>query len=128
MKLETTGMKWDLYYRGKVHKVELVFWTIMVRCDTDEAELLCGKYRMRTGNVQSLCRSCTCPRDDTDNPKACYPFKTVDMMKKLIEEELRFKIDIQNWMHWRETPELHTSPIQPVDPMVTQIWRRDSKR
>jgi hypothetical protein len=87
LELETTGMMWDLYYRGKVYKVELVFWTIMVRCDTDEAELLCGKYRMRTGNVQSLCRSCTCPRDDTDNPKACYPFKTVEMMKKLIEED-----------------------------------------
>lgn len=86
LKLQGKGMMWDLYYRGKVHKTELVFWTIMVRCDTDEAELLCGKFRMRSGKVQCLCRYCTCPREDTDNPKACYPFKTVPMMKKLIEE------------------------------------------
>lgn len=87
VKVQATGMNWDLYYRAKVHKVELVFWTILVRCDTDEAELMCGKYRMRTGNVKSLCRSCTCPREDTDNPKACYPFKTVEMMEKLIEDK-----------------------------------------
>ena len=86
VQLQGKGMMWDLYYRGKVHKTELVFWTIMVRCDTDEAELLCGKFRMRTGKVKCLCRYCTCPREDTDNPKACYPFKTVPMIKRLMKE------------------------------------------
>ena len=86
VELEASGMLWDLFYRGKVHKLELVFWTIMVKCDTDEAELLTGKYRSRSGNVRNLCRYCTCSNQETDNPKACYPFKTVPMIQQMIDD------------------------------------------
>lgn len=83
--IEQSGMLWDLFYQGQVHKADLVFWTIMVRCDTDEAELLTGKYRSRSGNVKNLCRYCTCPNEETDDPLANHPLKTVEMVKGLIE-------------------------------------------
>ena len=84
--LQGRGMMWDLPYQGRLYQnVELVFWTIMVKCDTDEAELLVGKYRSRSGAVSHLCRYCTCPNEETDNPLARYPFKTVTMVKSLID-------------------------------------------
>ena len=85
--VEANGMLWDLHYRRKVHNLELIFFTIMVRCDTDEAEQLCGKYRSRSGNVKCFCRYCTCPNSETDNHMACYPFKTVSMIQELIDAD-----------------------------------------
>jgi hypothetical protein len=88
VEMEAKTMAWDLYYRHRLHKnLELVFWTIMVKCDTDEAELLTGKYRSRSGNVKQLCRYCTCPNQETDNPMATYPFKTVPMIQTLVDNE-----------------------------------------
>ena len=86
--LEANGMLWDLVYRGKLYRnCELVFWTVMVKCDTDEAEMMTGKYRSRTGNVKQLCRYCTCPNEETDNHLADYPYKTVEMVDKLIRNK-----------------------------------------
>ena len=82
---QSTGMMWDLPYRGRLYKdLELVFFSIMVKCDTDEAELLCGKYRVRSQNVSNLCRYCTCPNEKTDDPRADYPLKTVTMIDTLV--------------------------------------------
>ena len=84
--LEASGMLWDLCYRDKVYRnVILVFWTVMVRADTDEAELLCGKYRSRSKHVKMLCRYCTCPTSKGDSPHANYEAKTVSMIKDLME-------------------------------------------
>ena len=56
VQLQATGFIWDLKYRGKVYKdVEFVVFVPFVKCDTDEAEKLCGKYRCRTGNVKHIC-------------------------------------------------------------------------
>lgn len=83
--LEANGMLWDLHYRGKLYRnVELVFWTAMVRADTDEAEKHCGKYRSRSGNVKHLCRYCHCPNKETDDPLADYPAKTVSEIKEMV--------------------------------------------
>ena len=86
--LETKGMLWDLHYRGKLYRnIELVFWTVMVRADTDEAEKHCGKYRSRTGMVKHLCRYCHCPREETDDPKADYQAKTKTEIQQLIKNK-----------------------------------------
>lgn len=85
--LQDYGFMWDLPYRGRIYKdLELVFFTVMVKCDTDEADVLTGKYRSRNKGVKNLCRYCTCPNEDTDNPLADYPYKTVPMIKKLVDD------------------------------------------
>ena len=84
--LEANGMLWDLHYRGKLYRnLELVFWTVMVKADTDEAEKHCGKYRSRNGNVKHLCRYCHCPNEETDNHLADYEAKTVVSIQELID-------------------------------------------
>jgi hypothetical protein len=81
------GMVVDINYKGKLHKnVELRFYVPFVKCDGDEADKLCASFRSRTKKIQQLCRYCQCPTDQTDNPKAKYPFKTEPMMKKLFEK------------------------------------------
>ena len=84
--VQATGMLWDLRFGGKMYRnVELVFWTVMVRADTDEAELLCGKYRSRSKHVAQLCRYCTCPTKKGDSPHADYDAKTISMIQDLID-------------------------------------------
>lgn len=88
LEVQDRGILWDLPYRGRLYKdLHIVFFSIMVKCDTDEAELLVGKYRSRNKNVKNLCRYCTCPNEDTDNPLADYPYKTVPMIKKLVADK-----------------------------------------
>ena len=51
------GVCWDLMYKGKLYKgVEFVFFVPFIRCDTDEADKLCGSYTSRGANVAQLCR------------------------------------------------------------------------
>lgn len=77
VELQRTGFVWDLVYRGKVyHDIEFVIFVPFVKCDTEEADLLCGKYTVRTKNVKHVCRYCHCPTADADNPLAKYPLKT----------------------------------------------------
>jgi hypothetical protein len=82
------GMVVDINYKGKLYKdCELVFFVPFVKCDGDEGDKLCASFRSRTQKVQQLCRYCQCPTDETDNPKANYPFKTEPMIKKLFEKK-----------------------------------------
>ena len=86
--LEANGMLWDLHYRGKLYRnVELVFWTVMVRADTDEAEKHCGKYRSRSGFVKHLCRYCHCPNEETDDHMADYEAKTMTEIREMIRRK-----------------------------------------
>jgi hypothetical protein len=88
LELQENGMMWDLYYRGKEYKdLELVFFSIMVKCDTEEADVLCGKYKNRTKGMKQLCRYCTVPNIETDDPMADFPEKTVAMIKALVDME-----------------------------------------
>ena len=85
LKIQETGFVWDLYYRGKLYKgIEFVLFVPFIRCDTEEADRLCGKYTARTGNVSQLCRYCECPTDVSDDPFANYPRKTVPGISALI--------------------------------------------
>jgi hypothetical protein len=75
------GFIWDLRYRGKTYKnIEFVPYVVFVKCDTDEADLLCGSFKTRTGNVKNLCRYCTCPTQESDLVNVNFPFKTVSML------------------------------------------------
>ena len=79
--LQGSRFAWDLPCRDRVHKkIEFVLFAPFVKCDSDEADKLCGKHGSRTGNVANLCRCCMCPTDDSDNCLANYDLKntTVD--------------------------------------------------
>lgn len=85
--LQETGFVWDVAAYGKVFKnVEFVLFVVNVNCDSEEGDLLCGKYTVRTKNVKHICRYCHCPTADADNPKARYPMKTQKGIQKLIDK------------------------------------------
>jgi hypothetical protein len=80
------GMKWDFSYRGQLHTDCLLkFFIPFVKCDTDEADKLCGSYTARGANVSQLCRYCCCPTNKTDLCLAKFPYKTVPMIKNLVQ-------------------------------------------
>ena len=82
------GLTVDLHLKGKLYEdVELVFFVPFVKCDGDEGDKLCAHMRVRNMNMKQLCRYCQCPVEDTDDPKANYPFKTEPMLRKLYEEK-----------------------------------------
>ena len=85
VEVQNKGFIWDLRYRGKTYKdIEFVPAVMFVKCDTDEADLLCGSYKSRTANVAQLCRYCTCPTQESDLVFANYPPKTVPMIQELV--------------------------------------------
>ena len=64
-----SGMKWDYKHRGKLCKeLEFVFFIACIKCDTQEADKLCGHYTSRTKGVKSICRHCTCPTSELSQP------------------------------------------------------------
>ena len=87
VELQKKGLKWDLVYNGRCFEnVEFVFFVPFIRCDTDEADRLCGSYTNRTKNVAQLCRYCLCPTNESDNIRAKYAKKTPKMIGKLVKE------------------------------------------
>lgn len=84
--LQESGMKWTFRHRGKIYKdITLKFVVAFVKCDTDEADKLCGHYQSR-GGVSSLCRYCTVPTADCDKVLINAKPKTVPMIKKLVQQ------------------------------------------
>ena len=84
--LTKTGMVWDYKYRGKLCKgVELVFFVAFVKCDTDEADVLCGKCKSRGKFVAQLCRHCCTKTNDCDKINVRFKLKTVEMIRKLVD-------------------------------------------
>ena len=87
LKLQETGMIWDLVHKGKCYKdTEFIIVVPFVKCDTEEADLLCGKYLSRTKNVAHGCRYCHCPMNDLDDPLAKHKPKTMTQIKKLVDK------------------------------------------
>lgn len=88
VELQRTGMVWDLVYKGKLYKnIEFVIFVPFVKCDTEEADLLCGKYLTRTKNVKHCCRYCHCPMDKADDPRSKFPPKLQPSIQKLVEKK-----------------------------------------
>ena len=86
--LQENGLIWDLVYKGKCYRnTEFVVVVPFVKCDTEEADLLCGKYLSRTANVAHGCRYCHCPMDKLDDPLAKHKPKTMAQIKKLVDKE-----------------------------------------
>ena len=91
--LEEKGIVWDYKYRGKIYEnVEMFFFVMFIKCDTDEADKLCGSYTSRGKNVSQLCRYCTCPTDMTDKVDANFPKKTVELIRNLVEDDMVEKL------------------------------------
>ena len=63
-------------------------YVVEVKCNTEEGDLNCGKYLVRTRNVKQVCWYCYCPTDKADDPNACYA------MKK--QEDIEWLVRLQN--------------------------------
>jgi hypothetical protein len=89
--LITKGMLWDLVYKNKLYpRIHYKFFVSMVKCDTEEADTLCGKYKTRTSNIRQLCRQCYVPTLEASDHRSNYPAKTQKAIQKLIRKR---KID-----------------------------------
>jgi hypothetical protein len=85
--LQRTGFVWDLVYNGKLYRnIEFVIYVPFIKCDTEEADVLCGKYLTRTKNVKHVCRYCHCPMAKADDPRAKYPMKTQPEIQNLVQK------------------------------------------
>jgi hypothetical protein len=85
---QTNGLKWDLRYGGKTYQdIEFVPFVIFVKCDTAEANSLCGSYNSGSLGVSQLCRYCTCPTQNSDLVLADYPKKTPQKIQELVDAE-----------------------------------------
>lgn len=81
LEVQENGFIWDLRYRGRTYKdVEFVPYVVFIKCDTEEGDLLCGKFLSRNAGVKNLCRYCTCPTQECDLVNAKFPLKTVSMI------------------------------------------------
>jgi len=93
VKIQERGFRWKLKYRGQLWPVEFVLYVPFIKCDTDEADVLTGKYKSRGRGVAQLCRYCYCPAKKCCDPLAQYDLKIAKDIQELIEaadeEQLR---------------------------------------
>ena len=62
------GLDWNWFpYGGKKWKVKMKFAIAYVVGNTELHDKLCGKYGVRSGKVERLCRHCNCSTENTDN-------------------------------------------------------------
>ena len=89
VEIQEKGFKWDLHYDGKLYKdIEFVLFTPFFRCDTKEADMLCGKFGSRSGKVANLCRYCDTPTAKSDDPHwNKWKPKTTKRIQRLIDKE-----------------------------------------
>jgi hypothetical protein len=60
----TEGVKWDLFYRGKVHHVVFKLPVLFIIGDTEGHDKMVGKFLNRTKLVKRLCRyHCNTPNE-----------------------------------------------------------------
>ena len=88
VELQRTGFVWDLVYKGKLYKnIRFKIFVPFVKCDTEEADMLCGKYKIRTRTVKHICRYCHCPTLEADDPRVKHPKKKPQQIQKLVDKE-----------------------------------------
>jgi len=79
-----TGMRFDYQYRNTLYnRLMMLGFILVLRADNKEAELCCGKFMIRTGNVASLCRVCKCPMGLTSCCVGKFRKKSAVEIKKL---------------------------------------------
>ena len=87
VELQRTGFVWDLVYKGKLYKnIKFKIFVPFVKCDTEEADLLCGKFKIRTRTVKQICRYCHCPTLKADDPRIQHKKKTPEQIQKLVDK------------------------------------------
>jgi len=87
VEMQDRGFKWDLFYNGTLYEdVEFIPYVPFIKCDTDEADKLCGSYRSRGRNVAQLCRYCQCPTHLSDDPFGIHPPKTKHQIQSLVNQ------------------------------------------
>jgi len=84
--LEQSGFDWTLRYKGKTYEIHFIPFVMFIKGDSVEHDKHCGSYTSRTQNVQQLCRYCTCPNLDTDEPYKRYEKKTPEMIQDMIDQ------------------------------------------
>jgi hypothetical protein len=85
--IQEEGFEWDLMYHGKEYKgVEFIPYLHFIKCNTEEADRLAGKYTSRGINVSQICRYCCCPTTKSDDPHADHEKKTVPMICQLVAD------------------------------------------
>ena len=68
VRLQRSGFLWDQKAHGTLCKgVHFIPIVINVNCDSEEGDLLCAKYTVRTNNVKHICRYCHCPTKEADD-------------------------------------------------------------
>ena len=83
--LQESGMIWDYFHQGYHYPdTQLELYIPIIRCDTEEADSLCAKYKPRTRNVKQLCRQCYVPTMEADDHRANYKAKTQTRIGKLV--------------------------------------------
>ena len=66
--------------------IEFVIFVAFVKCDTAEADVLCGKYQCRNKHVKHICRYCHCPMSQAGNYKESWARKEQAPIQKLVEK------------------------------------------
>lgn len=83
-----TGFVWDLAYKGKVYKnIKYKVFIPFIKCDNQEADMICGKYLVRGWNIQQICRVCHVSVQDSNDHLIKAKKKTVREIKSLVEAE-----------------------------------------
>ena len=86
IKLQQRGMLWNLMHDNKLTPSwKLVFYIPHCRVDGEEADALCGKYKVRTRNVKQICRQCYVPTMEASDHRANYKNKTQTKIEKLVK-------------------------------------------
>ena len=70
---------------GNSIKIKLVLAVLFIIGDTDGQDKIIARYTARTG-VASLCRYCSTPFDETDNPEYKFQYYKHNTMMKAIEK------------------------------------------
>jgi len=96
-KLQKEGLKWDLIYNGwTFNDVGFVFFVPFMRCNTDEADRLCGACTNQTWRAKQLCPCCCCPTDHffaSRQRSMCTLFSTVKFTTMSTRALLQQQID-----------------------------------
>ena len=80
-----TGFLWDPKHHGVVYRdVHYKPFVPHIKCDTKEADEICGKFQIRSGNVQQLCRYCKVPTGESNDHLHKCRYKTVSEIKRLV--------------------------------------------
>ena len=87
VKLQESGFMFDLVHNRTLYKdAEIIPIVMCVKCDTEEGDLLCGKFLSRTKGVKHVCRYCHTSMDQADNPLAKIRLKTQAEIQNLVEK------------------------------------------